>query len=175
MDEKRYAESVAMSQKALQLNDENYLVSANLMSAYQALDQKDNFAAARDHAIGLLEEKVNLEPQDALAQVSPRRSLRPKGLRRKRSLASNPLWLAPPRMLKSLNLRAKPTRISATVPELSSTSRKPCKRVILSMTSRALPTSKIFCTIRNLGPMRRSRILKKENEQWRKVQQLKLR
>ncbi len=83
MDEKRYAESVAMSQKALQLNDKNYLVWANLMSAYQALDQKDNFAAARDHAIGLLEEKVNLEPQDALAQVSLAALYAQKGLREK--------------------------------------------------------------------------------------------
>ena len=83
MDEKRYAESVAMSQKALQLNDKNYLVWANLMSAYQVLDQKDNFAAARDHAIGLLEEKVNLEPQDALAQVSLAALYAQKGLREK--------------------------------------------------------------------------------------------
>jgi|HubBroStandDraft_4_1064222.scaffolds.fasta_scaffold09450_3 serine/threonine protein kinase/tetratricopeptide (TPR) repeat protein len=83
MDEKRYAESVAMSQKALQLNDKNYLVWANLMSAYQALDQKDNLAAARDHAIRLLEEKVKLAPQDALSQVSLAALYAQKGAREK--------------------------------------------------------------------------------------------
>jgi serine/threonine protein kinase/tetratricopeptide (TPR) repeat protein len=83
MNEKRYAESVAMTQKALQLNDKNYLVWANLMSAYQALNQKDNFEAARERAIGLLEQTVKLKPQDALTQVSLAALYAQKGLREK--------------------------------------------------------------------------------------------
>ena len=70
MNEKRYADSVEMSKKALQLNDKNYLVWANLMSAYQALNQKEDADAARQRAIALLEQSVKLQPQDALMQVS---------------------------------------------------------------------------------------------------------
>jgi tetratricopeptide (TPR) repeat protein len=70
MSEKRYAESVAMSQKALEMNDQNYLVWANLMTAYQALNQTANFESARERVRSLLEEKVKAEPHDSLAQVS---------------------------------------------------------------------------------------------------------
>jgi serine/threonine-protein kinase len=83
MNEKRYAESIVMSQKALQLNDKDYLVWANLMSAYQALNQKDNFEAAREHVIGLLEQTVKIKPQDALTQVSLAALYAQKGLREK--------------------------------------------------------------------------------------------
>ncbi len=81
--EKRYADSVAMSQKALQLNDQNYLVWANLMAAYMALDQKENAKPAREHAISLLEQKVRLEPQEALTQVSLATLYAQEGLRDK--------------------------------------------------------------------------------------------
>jgi eukaryotic-like serine/threonine-protein kinase len=70
LSEKRYAESVATTQKALQLNDKDYLVWANLMAAYQGLNQKSNFENARERAISLLEQNVTSKPQDALAQVS---------------------------------------------------------------------------------------------------------
>jgi len=70
MNEKRYAESVTMSQKALQLNDKNYLVWANLMSAYELLGQKDNAKPARGHAIALLEEQLKADPEDATSQAS---------------------------------------------------------------------------------------------------------
>ena len=83
MNEKRYADSVDMSLKALQLNDKNYLVWANLMSAYQALDQKDKAAAARERAIALLEQMVKTKPQDALTQVSLAALYAQKGLRDK--------------------------------------------------------------------------------------------
>ena len=70
MNQKRYAESAAMSEKALQLNDKNYLVWGNLMNAYQALNQKEKADEARDRAITLLEETVKLKPQDAMTQGS---------------------------------------------------------------------------------------------------------
>jgi serine/threonine protein kinase/tetratricopeptide (TPR) repeat protein len=83
MNEKRYAESVAMTQKALQLNDKDYLVWANLMAAYQGLNQKSNLEAAREHAIDLLEQTVTSKPQDALTQVSLAALYAQKGLREK--------------------------------------------------------------------------------------------
>jgi serine/threonine protein kinase/Flp pilus assembly protein TadD len=81
MAQKRFAESVTMSQKALQLNDKDYLVWDNLMSAYQALNQKTNMEAARDHAIRLLEQNVKLQPQDAVMQASLADLYAQKGLR----------------------------------------------------------------------------------------------
>ncbi len=83
LNEKRYAESAAMSQKALQLNDKDYMVWANLASAYQALNQKENFEAARDHTITLLEQSVKLKPEDALLQASLASLYSEKGLREK--------------------------------------------------------------------------------------------
>jgi len=83
LSEKRYAESVAMSQKALQFNDKEYLVWANLASAYEGLDQKENFAAARDHTIALLEQSIKAKPQDALIQGSLAALYSGKGLRDK--------------------------------------------------------------------------------------------
>jgi serine/threonine-protein kinase len=83
MSEKRYAESVVMSQKALQMNDQNYLVWANLMTAYQALNQTANFESARERVLSLLEQKVQAEPHDSLAQVSLADIYAQKGLREK--------------------------------------------------------------------------------------------
>jgi serine/threonine-protein kinase len=83
LSEKRYAESAAMSEKALQLNNKDYLVWANLAGAYQALNQKDKLEVARDHAISLLEESVRLKPQDAVTQASLAALYSEKGLREK--------------------------------------------------------------------------------------------
>ncbi len=70
LNEKRYAESVAMTQKALQFNDKNYLVWANLTSAYELLGQRDNAKSARAHAITLLEQQVKDTPEDAASQAA---------------------------------------------------------------------------------------------------------
>jgi eukaryotic-like serine/threonine-protein kinase len=83
LNEKRYAESAAMSQKALQLNDKNYLVWGNLMNAYQALNQKDKVDEARDRAVALLEETVKLKPEDAVTQGTLALYYAQKGLHEK--------------------------------------------------------------------------------------------
>ena len=83
LNEKRYAESVTATQKALQLNDKDYLVWANLMAAYQGLNQKSNFENAREHTISLLEQNVTAKPEDALTQVSLASLYAQKGLKEK--------------------------------------------------------------------------------------------
>ena len=83
LNEKRYSESVAATQKALQLNDKDYLVWANLMSAYQSLNRKPEAAVAREHAIAILEQTVRLKPEDAMTQVSLAAFYAEKGLREK--------------------------------------------------------------------------------------------
>lgn len=66
--EKRYSESAAMTEKALELNDQNYLVWNNLVNAYGWLKQKDKEAAARERVGQLAERSAKLNPQDALVQ-----------------------------------------------------------------------------------------------------------
>jgi len=67
--EKRYAESASMTEKALQLNDNNYLVWNNLVAAYEWLKENDKAATARARTIELAEKSAKLNPQDALAQA----------------------------------------------------------------------------------------------------------
>jgi len=85
--EKRYRESAEMTEKALQLNNNNYLVWNNLAHAYQWLNEKDKEAAARATALELAEKSAKLHPQDALVQgilasLYARRNLREKAIAR---------------------------------------------------------------------------------------------
>jgi serine/threonine protein kinase/tetratricopeptide (TPR) repeat protein len=67
--EKRYSEAAAMTEKALQLNDQNYLVWNNLLNAYVQLNEKDKASAARTRVMQLAERSAKLNPQDALPHV----------------------------------------------------------------------------------------------------------
>ena len=64
-----YGNAVAALEKALQLNDKNYLVWANLAAAYDGLSELDKAAAARDRELPLLETAVKQNPRDAGAQA----------------------------------------------------------------------------------------------------------
>jgi serine/threonine protein kinase/Flp pilus assembly protein TadD len=66
-DEKRYSEAVSLTEKALQLNDKNYLVWQNLVVACLWLHDEEKTASAREHAIRTLEQTVKDKPQDSLA------------------------------------------------------------------------------------------------------------
>ncbi len=65
--EQRYAESAAATEKALQLQTNDYLVWDNLKLAYEWLDDKLHADAAREQMLNLLEQTLKLKPQDALA------------------------------------------------------------------------------------------------------------
>ena len=66
--QKRYAEAAVACEKALQMNDKDYLVWANLATAYDGLDQGDKAAAARDRELPLIEQVVAQNPRDAGAR-----------------------------------------------------------------------------------------------------------
>jgi tetratricopeptide (TPR) repeat protein len=68
LQQRRYAESASMSEKALQLNDKDYLEWDNLATAYEWLGQKDKAAETRAREIPLIEEAVRLNPRDAQKQ-----------------------------------------------------------------------------------------------------------
>jgi len=68
MQEKRYEESVRMSEKALQQNDKDYLVWDNLAGAYAWMKEKDKAQAARARELQLLEESAGTKERDALVQ-----------------------------------------------------------------------------------------------------------
>jgi tetratricopeptide (TPR) repeat protein len=66
--ETRYQDSAAMTEKALQLNDQNYLVWNNLLNAYVQLKENDKAEATRERVIQRAEKAAQLNPQDALVQ-----------------------------------------------------------------------------------------------------------
>lgn len=66
--EKRYSESSAMTEKALQLNSNNYMVWYNLIGAYKWLKETNKTNAAREQMLAVLLQTTALKPQDALAQ-----------------------------------------------------------------------------------------------------------
>jgi eukaryotic-like serine/threonine-protein kinase len=67
-NEKRFAESAAMTEKALSFNDNDYRVWSNLVATYDWLGKSDKAAAARTHELKLVEDLVRAQPQDATAQ-----------------------------------------------------------------------------------------------------------
>lgn len=66
--EKRYQDSAAATEKALQLNDKNYRVWENLAVAYERLNQRDKAAAAREHELALVEADAKVQPKDSELQ-----------------------------------------------------------------------------------------------------------
>ncbi len=68
--EQRYAESAALMENALKLNDHDYVVWSNLVLAYEWLNNKDKAEAARRRMLSLLEQEVKMKPQDAEAQAT---------------------------------------------------------------------------------------------------------
>jgi len=70
LQQKRFAEAAAMTEKALQFNDRDYLGWENLASAYRGLNQKDKVVAVRAKELALLEEMANLKPRDPQLQVN---------------------------------------------------------------------------------------------------------
>jgi serine/threonine protein kinase/tetratricopeptide (TPR) repeat protein len=70
LQQKRYADSAAMTEKALRFNGRDYIGWENLALAYSWLNRKDKAVAARERELTLLEEMAKLKPQDANLQAS---------------------------------------------------------------------------------------------------------
>lgn len=66
--ERKYAEAAAATEKALQLNNKEYVVWGNLAIAYEGLKDKEKEGKAWDREIVLLEQAVRDTPRDAVAQ-----------------------------------------------------------------------------------------------------------
>ena len=59
-----------MTEKAIQLNDKDYLVWANLINAYAWLKETDKLDAARSRELELLEQTAKTKPNDAQVQAT---------------------------------------------------------------------------------------------------------
>jgi len=68
MNEKRFPEAVAATRKALELNDKDWRVWANLQLAYTWLEDDANLGAARAKALALLEQQAIAIPQSSSLQ-----------------------------------------------------------------------------------------------------------
>jgi len=67
--ERKYAEAADAEEKALQLNDKNYLVWGNVAIAYEGLKDSGKAGRARDREITLLEQAAGDNPRDATMQA----------------------------------------------------------------------------------------------------------
>lgn len=94
--EQKYAEAAAATEKALQLNDKQYVVWGNLAIASEHLKDKEKENKAWDREIVLLEQVVRDTPRDAIAQSNlgllyAKKKLREKAISRIQSaLALSP-------------------------------------------------------------------------------------
>jgi eukaryotic-like serine/threonine-protein kinase len=68
IQQQQYAASADALEKALQLNDKDYMTWGNLALAYEGLKDKEKAGKAQDREIGLLEQAVRDTPRDAVAQ-----------------------------------------------------------------------------------------------------------
>jgi serine/threonine-protein kinase len=66
----KYAESAAMTEKALALNDKDYLIWANLANAYSWLKETKKLEAVRSRELELLEQSASAKPNDPQVQAS---------------------------------------------------------------------------------------------------------
>ena len=66
--QRRYKESAEANEKALQLNENDYMVWNNLLIAYERSRDSAKATAARARIVPLLEQNIRLKPQDAEAQ-----------------------------------------------------------------------------------------------------------
>lgn len=67
LSQKRYDDSVRMTRKALELNDQNYAVWDNLRLAYKSLGDESDVAKARAKTLPLLQAYVGFHLEDASA------------------------------------------------------------------------------------------------------------
>ena len=65
MDERRYAEGAEMTRKALELNDKDWRVWANLLVAYRWLNEGEKIGPVRAKTLQLLEKNESVNSQDA--------------------------------------------------------------------------------------------------------------
>jgi len=67
--EKRYPEAAAMTEKALALDSNDYLVWDNLATYYKWLNRRDKLKEVRARMLPMVESKVVADPRDATAQA----------------------------------------------------------------------------------------------------------
>jgi eukaryotic-like serine/threonine-protein kinase len=70
IQEQKYAAAADAEEKALRLNDRDYLVWGNLAIAYEGLKNNDKAGKARDRELTLLEQSAQVTPRDAVVQAN---------------------------------------------------------------------------------------------------------
>ncbi len=70
LQERRFADSAAATEHALQINGNNYLVWNNLLIAYEGAKQTEKAADARRKIAEIAEQVITVKPRDAMAQAT---------------------------------------------------------------------------------------------------------
>src|SRR5260370_16638998 len=107
MEQNRYAEAAAEMRKALELNDKDWRVWANLQLAYTWLKDDEKARVARSKTLSLLEQVVLLNSQEASVQSMLSTYYAEDKLREKALAHANAALAIPP----------KHPRLLADVPE----------------------------------------------------------
>ena len=68
LSQRRYKESAEVNEKALQVNGNDYMVWNNLLIDYERIGDSSKAEMVRRRIVPLLEQNIQLKPQDALAQ-----------------------------------------------------------------------------------------------------------
>jgi serine/threonine protein kinase/tetratricopeptide (TPR) repeat protein len=68
LTQNRFAEAAATTERALQMNDKDFIVWSNLVEAYEGMKDATKMNAALDRELHLLEEAVQSSPRDAGVQ-----------------------------------------------------------------------------------------------------------
>lgn len=68
IQERKFAEAAEAEERAVHMNDKQYLVWGNLAFAYEGLKDRKKEGEARDREIALLEQAVQQTPRDAVVQ-----------------------------------------------------------------------------------------------------------
>lgn len=64
----RFGDAAAITEKALQMNDKDFIVWSDLVEAYEGMKDESKMNAALDHELRLLDEAVQSRPRDATVQ-----------------------------------------------------------------------------------------------------------
>ncbi len=70
LQEEKFADAATATERALQINDKDYVAWGNLTIAYEGLHDKENMSRALDHEIPLLEQAALDTPRDGSVQAN---------------------------------------------------------------------------------------------------------
>jgi len=147
--EQKYAEAAAAVEKALQLNDKDYMVWGNLAFAYEGLKDKEKADKAHDREIALLK-RGSEQPARRRGAVEPGSALRQEKLREQAISRIQSASLFRPMTPPCWKRSAKPTKTWEIGPGVAVHRKERTKGYALA-DLKTIPDCKPCCRIQSFG------------------------